>query len=146
MSRNFYFLLLSRPTLEMLYPLCHRSVSFRKINIFLGDLSFNSCQVGVRQGENLSPLLFSIYLSDLKEFLSRKCDGFNYIQNLATEFVDATKVVVFLKLHLLLYADDTVILTETSNDLQISLNRMTEYCKDRELSINVTKTQVMTFS
>ena len=53
---------------------------------------------------------------------------------------------MFLKLHLLLYADDTVILAETPNDLQISLNSMAEYCKYWELSINVTKTQVMTFS
>ena len=53
---------------------------------------------------------------------------------------------MFLKLYLLLYADDTVILAETPNDLQISLNSMAEYCKDWELSINVTKTQEMTFS
>ena len=65
---------------------------------------------------------------------------------MATEFVDDTEVVVFLKLHLLLYADGTVILAETLNDLQISLNSMAEYCKDWELSINVTKTHVMTFS
>ena len=56
------------------------------------------------------------------------------------------EVVVVLKLHLLLYADDTVILAETPNDLQISLNSMAEYCKNWELSINVTKTQVMTIS
>ena len=103
------------------------------------------CQVGARQGGNLSPLLFSIYLSDLKEFLSRKCDGLNFIQNLATEFVDDAEVVVFLKLHLLLYADDTVILAVTPNDLQIAFNSMAEYCKDWKLSINVTKTQVMMF-
>ena len=75
------------------------------------------CQVGVGQGGNLSPFLFSIYLSDPKEFLSRKCDCFNFIQNMATEFVDDAEVVVFLKIYLLLYADDTVILAETPNDL-----------------------------
>ena len=37
---------------------------------------------------------------------------------------------MFLKLHQLLYADDTVILAETHNDLQISLNSMAEFCKD----------------
>lgn len=33
------------------------------------------CQVGVRQGDNLSPILFSIYLSDLKTYMSKKYKG-----------------------------------------------------------------------
>ena len=34
-----------------------------------------TCDMGVRQGENLSPLLFSIYLADLETFLSDKYNG-----------------------------------------------------------------------
>ena len=34
-----------------------------------------NCNVGVRQGENLSPLLFSLYLNDLEEFLASKRVG-----------------------------------------------------------------------
>ena len=31
---------------------------------------FFACKNGVRQGENLSPVLFSIFLNDLENFLS----------------------------------------------------------------------------
>ena len=33
------------------------------------------CKVGVRQGENLSPFLFSIYINNLEDYLLR--NGFN---------------------------------------------------------------------
>ena len=34
-----------------------------------------SCNVGVRQGENLSPLLFAIYLNDFESYVSRHYKG-----------------------------------------------------------------------
>jgi hypothetical protein len=49
---------------------------------FNGDLSETfSCQLGVRQGENLSPFLLSIYLNDLESFVeTNKIEGLQQIR------------------------------------------------------------------
>jgi hypothetical protein len=52
------------------------------------------CMLGVRQGECLSPFLFSMYLNDIEEHFSNAFEG------------------VELYIFLLLYADDIVILSE----------------------------------
>ena len=45
-----------------------------------GKLSqFFKCDVGVRQGENLSPLLFAIYLNDFEYYVSRKYNGLSFV-------------------------------------------------------------------
>ena len=41
-----------------------------------------------------------------------------------------------------MYADDTVLLTESPDDLQIFLNRMQEYCTLYDLKLNSSKTKV----
>ena len=106
---------------------------------------FFTCNIGVRQGENLSPLLFSIYLHDLKSFISQKCNGLKDIENLQKEYLHE-EIVTFFKLYILLYADDTVILAENPNDLQASLDEMKKYCDTFDLHINVNKTKILIFS
>ena len=51
------------------------------------------------------------------------------------------------KLFLLLYADDIVIFANTSEELQVSLNLLAEYCERWKLTINTSKTnlKVMVF-
>ena len=43
--------------------------SMLKINGMSSE--FFNCNIGVRQGENLSPFLFSLYINDLEEFLPK---------------------------------------------------------------------------
>ena len=45
-----------------------------------------------------------------------------------------------------MYADDTVVLTESEGGLQRSLNTLHEYCEEWKLKINVMKTKIMIFS
>ena len=62
--------------------------------------------IGVRQGENLSPLLFNLFLNDLEDFFIE--NNVNGIECSEHHLDDS--LMVFLKVVLLLYADDTMIL------------------------------------
>lgn len=53
---------------------------------------------------------------------------------------------MYLKLSILLYADDTVILSESESGLQHALNVFCSYCKEWQLNVNVDKTKVLIFS
>ena len=99
------------------------------------------CQVGVRQGENLSPLLFAIYLNDFKTFLSEKYNGL-------TKFSEsiANELNVYLKIFCLLYADDTLVLAESAAQLQKALDGLNLYCNKWALKVNLDKTKVIIFS
>ena len=89
------------------------------------------CSIGVRQGECLSPFLFSMYLNDLEEELSVK--GVKGV------------VIGMFKLFLLLYADDIVLFGETDADLQNALNILEDYCSRWKLTVNTQKTKIMVF-
>ena len=89
------------------------------------------CSLGVRQGECLSPLLFSLYLNDIeKHFINLGLDGID---------------VDMFKIFMLIFADDTVIFAKTQKQLQNSLDLLLEYCSKWKLTINVSKTKVMVF-
>ena len=77
------------------------------VNNFKTD--FFSGNIGLRQGENLSPFLFSIYLNDLQEFFFHNYPN-GGIECLSSEFGDT--VYFYVKLFILLYAEDTVILSD----------------------------------
>ena len=132
------------------------STAFDKINRRLqnvrscidynGVLSdFFDSNIGLRQGENLSPLLYTIFINDLSSKLGTNTTGLSYLNNLAQN-MDITTCNIYSKLFLLLYADDTVILAENQSELQKTLENLHEYCITNELAINTTKTRVMVCS
>ena len=55
------------------------------------------------------------------------------------------QLVTYVKILLLLYADDTVIIADNAESLQNSLDKFSEYCKTWKLDINISKTKVMIF-
>ena len=55
-------------------------------------------------------------------------------------------IEIWLKLFVLLYADDTIILAENEHDLQSSLQSLYNYCESWTLSVNSSKTKIVIFS
>ena len=98
------------------------------------------CLNGVRQGENLSPILFSIFLNDLSHFLrTQQVKEITINEN-------SHEISVNLKILLLLYADDTLLFSSTETDLQHTLDSFNHYCKTWHLTVNVQQTKVLIFN
>ena len=115
---------ISSKMIHIIIALYTNVMSCVKLNNSITDIF--SCKEGLRQGDSLSPILFSFYINDLPSKLSRV--------NTST-YID-----------ILLYADDLAILASSREELQHKLNVLSVYCKDRSLNVNVNKSKVMVFN
>ena len=79
---------------------------------------------GVAQGDNLSPQLFSVLLSDLPDMIA--------------EHHDLVRCQLF--------ADDLLLSSRSRRDLMRALNTLEAYSRDNDLKINTEKTKVMKYS
>ena len=85
---------------------------------------------GVKQGDTLSPTLFSMYLNDLaREVKELNCG------------VD----IEGFCLRILLYADDLVLIAPDEDSLQRMLNQVASWCKRWRMLVNTDKMQVVHF-
>ena len=83
---------------------------------------------GVRQGDSMSPTLFSLFINDL-----------------ATDVKDLELGVKVggQDISILLYADDIVLISPTAENLQQMLNEVSNWCLKWGMRINPSKTRVM---
>lgn len=87
---------------------------------------------GVLQGDPLSPLLFSLLITDFEDFFLQKgCKG--------VKLADDSNVT------LLNFADDTMILATSTVDAQDKMNILEEYCSENDLIVNTEKTLIIPF-
>jgi len=85
---------------------------------------------GVKQGDTLSPCLFSVYLNDLVRDINRSKLGVK---------IDDQYV------NILLYADDIVILSESEENLQKLIDIVLHWCNNWRMSVNCKKTKIVHF-
>ena len=87
--------------------------------------------IGVKQGCNLSPNLFNIFINDIPEIFDQECNPITLGNS---------------KLNCLLYADDLLILSDDEKGLQNSINNLYSYSEKWKLNINTKKTKLMVFN
>ena len=85
-----------------MFKIIHNMYANEKLCVKLGHLksaTFSS-NVGVRQGENFSPILFSIFLNDLTEFISHAYDGLANVNDMTKNLLSDDDIEVYLRLYI----------------------------------------------
>ena len=87
--------------------------------------------IGLKQGCGISPLLFNLFINKLPDIFDQTCDPVKLGND---------------NLSSLLWADDLVIISSTSQGLQIAIDKTFEFYKNLGLELNSKKTKVMIFN
>jgi hypothetical protein len=109
----------------------YRNVKLRvRVDGELGD-PFSS-EMGVKQGDPLSPLLFGLFIDRICETVRREVpDGDVWCED--------------IMLQVLLYADDMVLLAHDPGVLQRYLDVLHGFCEATGMAVNVAKSEVVVF-
>jgi len=92
-----------------------------------------ACNIGTRQGDLCSPIIFSLYINDLCSFIRQKCDTGIFVTN------DIPDIFCIL------FADDIANCADTAVNLQLQINAIAEFCTLTSMTLNLKKTEVMVF-
>ncbi|KAL9969651.1 hypothetical protein ACROYT_G021888 [Oculina patagonica] len=91
-----------------------------------------SCNKGIRQGDGLSPVLFSLFMNDLPQYLKQSKSPGVMLGNRT--------------INCLMYADDLLIISPSPEGLQQSLNVIHRHAQQWKLKVNTKKSNIIIFS
>ena len=86
------------------------------------------CTSSVKHGDNLSPMLFALFINDLA---------------LELKFMDCGIKIDNTHVCCLLYADDIMLLSENEDSMQCMLNHISIWCRKWRFRINYAKSAVI---
>jgi exonuclease III len=91
---------------------------------------------GIPQGCPISPTLFGIMSDGLPRYLAHHCP------TAGLQLPDGTRLNI-IRIQVLGFADDFVLVAPTVEDLQVLVNATQEWCKSMDMSLNGAKTQYL---
>ena len=103
---------------------------------------YNS-QVGIKQGDNLSTLLFNIYLNDIPQYLNKQSNDPIHINDIPQYFNKQSNDPIHINdstMHTMMFVDDLLLLPTSASKLQNSIVTLCEYCAEWKLNINILPT------
>lgn len=89
--------------------------------------------LGVKQGDPLSPLLFGLFIDRLENLMNDALPGLG---------IKIAECVV----KMLLYADDLVLFAESPADLQKMLDVLLDFCRCTSMNVNIKKSEAVIFN
>lgn len=115
------------------YTVIKQMLISTKANVKLPHLvtDYFAMTLGIKQGDPISPTLFNIFLDDLVPCILNSNGDHPSLNNTV--------------IPLLMYADDVVLISESPEGLQLSLNALNNYCKTWRLNVNLKKTKIVVF-
>ena len=97
-----------------------------------GESDMFSKSNGVMQGECLSPTLFTAYINEIERLMNGIDEMGMYLNG--------------VKLSVIMYADDIVLISKTKHGLQLGMNALYVFCSANTLTVNTNKSEVMYIS
>ena len=103
--------------------------SYVKVN---GTLSKSFvCSLGLRQGCVFSLIIFSLFINDIEEDMRS-------LNTMGCKLYDTV-------IHTLLYADDLIIFANSKEELQMKIDKLSDFCSKWEIVVGLPETKIMIF-